>query len=303
MKEGPISSSSNFNHIPVMSGEIIQSLKNLPKGLTNKGLIIDATIGGGGHSSEILENFPGVKIIGLEQDPIAREAASENLLKFGSRIQIIATNFADFTPKEQVIGVLADLGVSSPQLDEPSRGFSFRLDGPIDMRMNPKDGITAAELIETLSEQDLADIIYNYGDEKRSRRIAKKIKDDLSNNGSYTGTKALSYAIAGCFPPKQRYTKIHPATRTFQALRIAVNKEIEALENFLKVVPDWLLPGGIISIISFHSLEDRLVKTSFKNDERLKNLTKKPITPSEKEVELNKRARSGKLRIAQLKIE
>jgi len=123
---------------------------------------------------------------------------------------------------------------------------------------------------------------------------------DLKANGKYSGTKELAYSIAGCFPPKQRYKKIHPATRTFQALRIAVNKEIEVLEKFLQVVPEWLLPGGIISIISFHSLEDRLVKSFFKNDQRLKNLTKKPITPSEKEVEQNKRARSGKLRIAQL---
>ena len=123
---------------------------------------------------------------------------------------------------------------------------------------------------------------------------------DLKVNGKYSGTKELAYSIAGCFPPKQRYKKIHPATRTFQALRIAVNKEIEVLEKFLQVVPGWLQPGGIISIISFHSLEDRLVKSAFKNDQRLKNLTKKPITPSEEEVELNKRARSGKLRIAQL---
>ena len=123
---------------------------------------------------------------------------------------------------------------------------------------------------------------------------------DLKENGKYSGTKELAYSIAGCFPPKQRYKKTHPATRTFQALRIAVNKEIEVLEKFLQVVPEWLLPGGIISIISFHSLEDRLVKSSFKNDQRLKNLTKKPITPSEQEVEINKRARSGKLRVAQL---
>jgi len=158
----------------------------------------------------------------------------------------------------------------------------------------------AEKLIETLNEEDLADLIYKYGEERLSRKIARKIKMDLKENGKYSGTKELAYSIAGCFPPKQRYKKIHPATRTFQALRIAVNKEIEVLEKFLQVVPEWLLPGGIISVISFHSLEDRLVKSCFKNDQRLKNLTKKPITPSEQEVELNKRARSGKLRIAQL---
>ena len=168
------------------------------------------------------------------------------------------------------------------------------------MRMNPFLEVDAEKLIEALNEKDLANLIYKYGDERLSRKIARKIKMDLKENGKYSGTKDLAYAISGCFPPKQRYKKIHPATRTFQALRIAVNKEIEVLEKFLQVVPDWLLPGGIISIISFHSLEDRLVKNYFKNDQRLKNLTKKPITPSEQEVELNKRARSGKLRIAQL---
>ena len=227
MKEGPISSSSNFNHVPVMGKEIIQSLKELPSELTKQGLIIDATIGGGGHSAQILENFPGIKIIGLDQDPMAIKAASKKLIKFGTRIEIISTNFADFSHHEQAICVLADLGVSSHQLDEPSRGFSFRLNGPIDMRMNPKEGSSAAELIETLSEQNLADLIYELGEEKRSRRIARKIKNDLAENGPYSGTQDRSYAIAGCFPPKQRYGRIHPSTRTFQALRIAVNNELE----------------------------------------------------------------------------
>ena len=302
MKEGPISSSSKFNHVPIMGREILQSLKKLPIGYTTNGLIIDATLGGGGHSYQILENFPKVKLIGLDQDPIAREAASKNLYKFGSRVQIIASNFADFTPKEQVICVLADLGVSSPQLDEPSRGFSFRLDGPIDMRMNPTKGISAAEIIETLSEKDLADIIFQYGEEKRSRRIAKKIKYDLSNNGSYNGTKDLSYAIAGCFPPKQRYGRIHPATRTFQALRIAVNNELESLDMLLKKAPDWLLKEGLFSIISFHSLEDRRVKTVFKSDERLRRINKKPLRANNEEIELNPRSKSAKLRISEKRI-
>jgi len=181
MKEGPISSSSNFNHIPIMGKEIIQSIKELPSELTKQGLIIDATIGGGGHSAQILENFPGIKIIGLDQDPMAIIAASKKLIKFGTRIEIISTNFADFSPHEQAICVLADLGVSSHQLDEPSRGFSFRLNGPIDMRMNPQEGSSAAELIETLSEEDLADLIYELGEEKRSRRIAKKITENTKN--------------------------------------------------------------------------------------------------------------------------
>jgi len=206
-----------------------------------------------------------------------------------------------FLPKEKVSFVIADLGVNSNQIDDPTRGFSFQKDGPLDMRMNPFLEVDAEKLIEALNEKDLANLIYKYGEERLSRKIARKIKLDLKENGKYSGTKELAYSIAGCFPPKQRYKKIHPATRTFQALRIAVNKEIEVLEKFLQIVPEWLLPGGIISIISFHSLEDRLVKSSFKNDQRLKNLTKKPITPSEQEVELNKRARSAKLRSAQLK--
>jgi len=216
MKEGPISSSSNFNHIPVMGKEIIRSLKELPSELTKKGLIIDATIGGGGHSAQILENFPGIKIIGLDQDPMAIKAASKKLIKFGTRIEIISTNFADFSPHEQAICVLADLGVSSHQLDEPSRGFSFRLNGPIDMRMNPKEGSSAAELIETLSEQDLADLIYKLGEEKRSRRIARKIKNDLAENGPYSGTQDLSYAIAGCFPPSKDMVGFIPQQELFR---------------------------------------------------------------------------------------
>ena len=281
-----------------MGNEIIQSLKELPSELTKQGLIIDTTIGGGGHSAQILENFPGIKIIGLDQDPIAREAASMKLIKFASRVEIISTNFADFSINEQVICVLADLGVSSHQLDEPSRGFSFRSNGPIDMRMNPKEGLSAAELIQTLSEKELADVIYELGEEKRSRRIARRIKNDLAANGPYSGTKALSYAIAGCFPPKQRYGRIHPSTRTFQALRIAVNNELGSLESLLLKAPNWLLENGLFLVISFHSLEDKRVKSTFKCDPRLKALTKKPIRATPTEIELNPRSKSAKLRIS-----
>ena len=301
MKEGPISSSSNFNHVPVMGKEIIQSLKELPSEITKKGLILDATIGGGGHSALILENFPGIKIIGLDQDPMAREAASKKLIKFGTRIEIISTNFADFSLSEQAICVLADLGVSSHQLDEPSRGFSFRLNGPIDMRMNPEEGSSAAELIETLPEQDLADLIYKLGEEKRSRRIARKIKNDLAENGPYSGTQDLSYAIAGCFPPKQRYGRIHPSTRTFQALRIAVNNELGSLDSLLLKAPNWLSKDGLFMVMSFHSLEDRRVKSSFKTDNRLKVISKKPMRASPKEIALNPRSKSAKLRISSKK--
>ena len=295
-----LSDSSFFNHKSVMTDEIMASLEHYPLIHNNKIKGIDATLGGGGHSYHLLRKYSDLNIIGLDQDPFARKSASKKLDEFQNRIDIRASNFADFVPKEKVSFVIADLGVNSNQIDDPKRGFSFQKDGPLDMRMNPFLEVDAEKLIEALNEKDLANLIYKYGDERLSRKIARKIKMDLKENGKYSGTKELAYSIAGCFPPKQRYKKIHPATRTFQALRIAVNKEIDVLEKFLQVVPEWLLPGGIISIISFHSLEDRLVKSSFKNDQRLKNLTKKPITPSEKEVELNKRARSGKLRIAQL---
>ena len=293
-------SDSSFNHKSVMTDEILCAIKNYPSLLDNQIKGIDATLGGGGHSYLLLKKYPNLKIIGLDQDPFARKSALIKLEEFESRIDIKATNFATFEPKEKVAFVIADLGVNSNQLDNPERGFSFQKDGPLDMRMNPLLEINAEKIIETLTEKELADLIYKYGDERLSRKISRKIKTDLKEKGKYSGTKDLAYSIAGCFPPKQRYKKIHPATRTFQALRIAVNAEIEALENFLEIVPNWLLPGGIISIISFHSIEDRLVKNSFKSDERLKNLTKKPITPNEREIINNKRSRSAKLRIAQL---
>ena len=295
-----LSDSSFFNHKSVMTDEIMASLEHYPLIHDNKLKGIDATLGGGGHSYHLLRKYSDLNIIGLDQDPFARKSASKKLDEFQNRIDIRASNFADFVPKEKVSFVIADLGVNSNQIDDPKRGFSFQKDGPLDMRMNPFLEVDAEKLIEALDEKDLANLIYKYGDERLSRKIARKIKMDLRENGKYSGTKELAYSIAGCFPPKQRYKKIHPATRTFQALRIAVNKEIDVLEKFLQVVPEWLLPGGIISIISFHSLEDRLVKSYFKHDQRLKNLTKKPITPSAEEVELNKRASSGNLRIAQL---
>ncbi|ABM71409.1 Predicted S-adenosylmethionine-dependent methyltransferase [Prochlorococcus marinus str. MIT 9515] len=296
-----LSNSSLFNHKSVMTDEILYSIDQYPFISDNKLTAIDATLGGGGHSYQLLKKYPDLKIIGLDHDPIARESALNKLEEFKSRIEIIPSNFSNFEPKEKVSFVIADLGVNSNQIDSPERGFSFQKDGPLDMRMNPLIKMNAENLIETLSEKDLADLIFKFGDERLSRKISRKIKKDLKEKGKYSGTKDLAYSIAGCFPPKQRYRKIHPATRTFQALRIAVNNEIEALEKFLKIAPDWLLTGGIISIISFHSIEDRLVKNSFKGDYRLKNLTKKPITPNKKEIENNKRSRSAKLRIAQLK--
>ena len=289
-----------FNHKSVLTNEIISSIDISRGGLLDQFTGIDATLGGGGHSYELLKKYPNLKIIGLDQDPFARKAALIKNKAFQNRIDIKESNFADFLPAQKVSFVIADLGVNSNQIDDPSRGFSFQKDGPLDMRMNPSMEITAAKLIKDLNEEDLANLIFKYGEERYSRKIAKKIKRDLYEKGTYSGTTELAYSIAGCFPPKQRYRKIHPATRTFQALRIAVNKELESLQKFLQISPNWLLPGGIISIISFHSIEDREVKNQFKNDRRIINLTKKPITPSFEEIESNKRSRSAKLRIAKL---
>lgn len=290
-----------FNHKSVMSQEIISSIDNCPQKVSNHFVGIDLTLGGGGHSYQLLKKFPTLKIIGIDQDPYAIEAAKENLKEFQHRIQIEPVNFKNYKPTERVAFIIGDLGVNSSQIDNPRRGFSFNKDGPIDMRMNPSSNLEAKNIIEDLEEKELANLIYKYGDERFSRRIARKIKTDLREKGEYTGTKELAYSIAGCYPKKQRYGKIHPATRTFQALRIAVNKEIEVLENLLEVSPNWLLSGGIISLISFHSIEDRLIKHHFRNDNRFQILTKKPVLPSESEINKNKRSRSAKLRVAQLK--
>ena len=286
-----------FSHVPVLADAVLDAARQIPR---PDGLLIDATLGGGGHSALLLEQHPGLRLIGLDQDATARAAASERLAPFGDRVSIVATNFADYVPPEPAVMVLADLGVSSPQLDVAARGFSFRLDGPLDMRMNSGgEGETAAELIDRLEETALADLIYAYGEERLSRRIARRIKADLKDKGSYEGTAALAYAVAGCYPPKARRGRIHPATRTFQALRIAVNDELGVLDRLLLLAPDWLEPEGLLGIISFHSLEDRRVKTSFLRDERLQRITRKPVVATEQEEEANPRSRSAKWRLAQ----
>ena len=285
-----------FSHVPVLADAVLDAARQIPR---PDGLLIDATLGGGGHSALLLQQHPCLRLIGLDQDATARAAAAERLAHFGDRVSIVATNFADYVPPEPAVMVLADLGVSSPQLDVAERGFSFRLDGPLDMRMNAGgEGETAAELIDRLEENELADLIYGYGEERLSRRIARRIKTDLKDKGSYEGTAALAYAVAGCYPPKARRGRIHPATRTFQALRIAVNDELGVLDRLLLQAPDWLEPEGLLGIICFHSLEDRRVKTAFLRDERLQRITRKPIVASEQEKSINPRSSSAKLRCA-----
>jgi 16S rRNA (cytosine1402-N4)-methyltransferase len=214
-------------------------------------------------------------------------------------VRIVATNFADYRPEAPVQAVLADLGVSSPQLDRPERGFSFRGEGPIDMRMNPEAGETAAALLDRLAEAEIADLLYGFGEERLSRRIARKLVAERIERPWRGRTAAeLAYVIAGCFPPAARRGRLHPATRSFQALRIAVNDELGALERLLQAAPDWLVPGGLLAVISFHSLEDRRVKQAFLADPRLERITRKALVAEEAERDGNPRSRSAKLRVA-----
>ncbi|MBR8828975.1 MAG: 16S rRNA (cytosine(1402)-N(4))-methyltransferase RsmH [Gomphosphaeria aponina SAG 52.96 = DSM 107014] len=283
---------NRFVHVPVLSRELIEGLQIAPGGH-----YLDATVGGGGHTRLLLETFPDVMVTALDRDGLAIAAATSFLQEYNTeRLQFWQGNFADYQPNfGKFDGIIADLGVSSPQLDGSLRGFSFRHCAPLDMRMDQRQSLSAAEIVNHWDEKSLADIFYQYGEERLSRRIARKIVDERP----FQSTTDLAYAIAGCFPRQYRYGKIHPATRVFQALRIVVNGELQALEKFLHVAPHWLKIGGIIGIISFHSLEDRLVKQGFRNSLILQNLTKKPIIPQADEIEHNPRSRSAKLRFAQ----
>ena len=289
-----------FAHLPVLADQVRQAFAALPAGAGEAPpLLIDATLGGGGHSALLLQDHPLLEVIGLDQDATARAAAADRLAPWAERLRIVATNFAAYSPPAPVQAVLADLGVSSPQLDRPERGFSFRADGPIDMRMNPEAGETAAQLLDRLEEGALADLLFQFGDERLSRRIARRlVAERQAQPWAERSTSELAYAVAGCYPPKARRGRIHPATRSFQALRIAVNDELGALERLLQRAPDWLLPGGLLAIISFHSLEDRLVKQAFIADARLERITRRPLVADAAEEQANPRSRSAKLRLA-----
>ena len=280
-----------FNHIPVLPEAVIEGL-NLQTG----GRYLDATAGGGGHSRLILAADPTVSLVAVDQDAAAIAATQANLAEFGDRVSYWHGNFAEFKPSGAPFhGILADLGVSSVQLDVGDRGFSFRQTAPLDMRMDRRQELTAAEIVNHWDETELANLIYTYGEERLSRRIARKIVDQRP----WQTTTDLAEAISHCVPRSYRYGRIHPATRTFQALRIAVNHELEVLETLLRVAPSWLAPGGRLVIISFHSLEDRLVKHTLKDAPDLKVITKKPIIASDAELSQNPRARSAKLRVAE----
>ncbi|RUR84998.1 16S rRNA (cytosine(1402)-N(4))-methyltransferase RsmH [Chlorogloeopsis fritschii PCC 9212] len=280
-----------FYHIPVLPTEVIEGLA-----VRSGGHYLDATVGGGGHTRLILEAAPDVRVTALDQDEDALAAAKKNLAEFGERVTFIHSNFAAYKyPSQTFDGILADLGVSSYHLDQPERGFSFRNTASLDMRMNRQQSLTAADVINDWDEVELADIFFKYGEERLSRRIAKRIVEQRP----FSTTTDLAEAIAYSVPPKYRYGRIHPATRVFQALRIVVNDELKSLETFLEKAPNALILGGRIAIISFHSLEDRIVKHSFKDSSILKIVTKKPIIAQEEEIDINPRSRSAKLRIAE----
>jgi 16S rRNA (cytosine1402-N4)-methyltransferase len=284
---------STFSHIPVLSQEVIEGLAVHPGGH-----YLDATVGGGGHSRLILEAAADVRLTAIDQDEDALAAAQKSLAEYEERIQFVHSNFAAYKfPAENFDGILADLGVSSYHLDTPERGFSFRHAASLDMRMNQRQSLTAADVINEWDEAELAEIFFKYGEERLSRRIARRIVERRPLNT----TVDLASAIASAVPPKYRYGRIHPATRVFQALRIFVNDELKSLETFIDQASNALVPGGRIAIISFHSLEDRLVKHGLRNLPNLRVLTKKPITATEEEILNNARSRSAKLRIAERK--
>lgn len=281
----------SFIHVSVLAQELIEGLVIHPGGH-----YLDATVGGGGHSRLILEAAADTQITALDRDEDAIVAAIAYLAEYSDRIQFWQGNFSEYEPgKNQFDGIIADLGVSSFHLDTGSRGFSFRHEAELDMRMDRSQSLTADEIINHWEEAELAEILYKYGEERLSRRIARTIVEKRP----FQTTIELAEAIARCVPRQYRYGRIHPATRSFQGLRIAVNQELTSLETFLSLAPNWLKPGGKIGIISFHSLEDRIVKHSLRNSEILRVLTKKPIIPQEEEIERNARSRSAKLRFAE----
>jgi 16S rRNA (cytosine1402-N4)-methyltransferase len=280
-------------HIPVFAREVLDGLAPRPGGK-----YIDGTVGAGGHAAKILQaSSPDGQLLGLDGDPEALEIARATLVGFGERAILVRANFNElhsiaaargFVPAQ---GVLLDLGLSSMQLTNPARGFSFAGE-TLDMRMNPATETTAADLVNGLDEAELADLIYRFGEEHFSRRIARRIVEARPIHSAQELASLIERAVG-------RRGKIHPATKTFQALRIAVNHELENLERVLPQLGQVVEPGGRAVIITFHSLEDRIVKRFFRDDLGWQNLTKHPVKPTREEVKANPRARSAKLRVAE----
>lgn len=307
-----------MTHVPVLLQETLAGLAVRPGGK-----YVDGTIGAGGHAAAILKAcVPGGELIGLDRDPAALEAARETLRAFGVRASLVHASYVEMGRAarergwEAVDGILLDFGLSSLQLADAARGFAFNADGPLDMRFDPSVLTTAADLVNTLPPDELADIIYRFGEERRGacRRIARAIADARPINT----TKELAEIITRAIGRKEgRGGRLHPATRTFQALRIAVNDELSAVSAVLPIATDLLAPGGRLAVITFHSLEDRIVKDHFRLQARgpaydpsqpapptefrpvVREVTRKPIVPSEEEVARNPRSRSAKLRIVE----
>src|SRR6267142_2888397 len=292
----------NARHEPVMVAEVLEQLDP-----SRGGVFVDCTVGLGGHARALLD-AGATRLIGFDRDPAAVEAARTALKAFGERVEVVHADYRrlnavlDERGVGQVNGVLADLGVSSMQLDEPGRGFSFRQDDPLDMRMDTTAGPTAAEALRGVDERTLANLIYEFGEERHSRRIARGIVA-ARERASIETTRQLADIVRRAIPRKG-YTRIDPATRTFQAIRIWVNRELEGLDSFLGVATRRLADGGRMAVITFHSLEDRIVKHTLRSlaaeEPGLRIRTKRPVVPSEAEIERNPRARSAKLRAAEI---
>ena len=306
-----------FNHYSVLLNETIENLNIKPDGI-----YVDGTLGGGGHAYQVASRLSEKgRLIGIDQDADAIAAAGERLKEFGDKITIIRSNYANMKEElhrigvEKVDGIVLDLGVSSFQLDTPERGFTYRDENaPLDMRMDDRQSLTAKDIVNGYSEMDLYRIIRDYGEDKFAKNIAKHIVQERAKKPIET-TGELTEIIRASIPMKVQVIGGHPAKRTFQAIRIELNKELEVLQNNLDDMIDLLNPGGRICIITFHSLEDRIVKTNFKRNEnpctcpsdfpvcvcgkksKGKVVTRKPILPSEEELEVNSRSKSAKLRV------
>ncbi len=290
-------------HVPVMGREVVEFLAP-PAG----GCFLDGTLGLAGHSLLIAERIgPSGHLIGLDKDQAALSLARIKLSGFKGKLDLVQGDFGSFDSVLKKLGVTAvdgmlfDLGISSFQLDDPRRGFSFRSEGPLDMRMDQDGPVTAKDMVNTLGEEELANVIFNYGEERFSRRIAKAIVQYRSRKPVETTTE-LEEIIFTSVPVSYRRQKIHPATRTFQAIRIAVNRELESLKMIMEKCADHLKVGGRVGVIAFHSLEDRMVKERFRELSKsgiVSLITKKPLRPGDEEVRSNPRARSARFRVAE----
>jgi len=304
-------------HRPVLLEETLKYL--VPE---RGGLFVDCTVGLGGHSEAILKSSPDTRVLGLDLDPAALEYSRQRLAPFGERFHAVQTNFRKLETvlreagELDAAGILVDLGVSSLQFDSAERGFSFRFDAPLDMRMDPTSGPTAADLLQQLPEAEIARIIFEFGEERHSRRIARRIVERREQGQPVTTTAELAELVRLAVGGRKRQQQIHPATRTFQALRIAVNSELDGLGEFIEKAVDLLRPDGRFVAISFHSLEDRIVKRELRRlsghcecpprlpvcscgaRKAVEILTRRPVTPSDTQVDENPRARSAKLRAA-----